>query len=199
MDHKNKILILFAHPAFHKSKVNKQLINTIKNIEGITLRNLYEIYPDFFINVQEEQELLVQHDIIAWHHPFYWYSAPPLLKEWIDLVLEHNFAYGSKGTALKGKRLFSILTTGGGQTAYGEQGYNIYTINELLAPFRQTARLCNMIYFPPFVVHGTHLLSHNDILSYAKKLKSTLILLRDDIFDENEIKKLQYLNELTSQ
>ncbi|MDP5062318.1 MAG: NAD(P)H-dependent oxidoreductase [Maribacter sp.] len=22
-----------------------------------------------------------------WHHPRYWYSCPPLLKQWIDMVL----------------------------------------------------------------------------------------------------------------
>ena len=62
-------------------------------VEGVTVNNLYEKYPDFFIDVPEEQRLLLENDIIIWHHPFYWYSAPAILKEWMDLVLQHGFAY----------------------------------------------------------------------------------------------------------
>ena len=56
---------------------------------------------------KREQELLLQHKIIVWQHPFYWYSSPALLKEWIDLVLEHGWAYGRKGDMLKGKKVNS--------------------------------------------------------------------------------------------
>ena len=43
------------------------------------------------------QVALVAADTIVFQFPFYWYSVPPLLKEWIDLVLEHGFAYGLEG------------------------------------------------------------------------------------------------------
>ena len=99
-----RILVLFAHPVQHKSRVNKELVSAIQGIEGITFHNLYEDYPDFHIDVKREQELLLSHDIFVWQHPFYWYSAPAMLKEWIDLVLEHGFAYGRTGKALEGKQ-----------------------------------------------------------------------------------------------
>ena len=50
--------------------------------------------------------------------PFYWYSAPALVKEYLDLVLEHGFAYGSTGRALEGKVLVNATTTGGPEAAY---------------------------------------------------------------------------------
>jgi glutathione-regulated potassium-efflux system ancillary protein KefG len=75
----NKILIEFAHPAFQKSRINSQLVAAPKNMPGVTFNNLYENYPDFFIDVKKEQQLLLNHDIIIWHHPFYWYSSPALL------------------------------------------------------------------------------------------------------------------------
>ena len=58
-------------PAYHKSRINKALINAIQNIDGVTVNNLYEKYPDFFIDVPAEQRLLLENDIIIWHHPFY--------------------------------------------------------------------------------------------------------------------------------
>ena len=125
---KKRILILFAHPAFHKSRVNKKMINEINEIEGITFINLYEEYPDFQIDISKEQDLLLNHDIIIWHHPFYWYSAPAILKEWIDLVLQHGFAYGRMGTALKNKQVLSVITTGGRREAYQTEGFNQYTM-----------------------------------------------------------------------
>ena len=87
-----KILVLFAHPAFHKSRINIKLIDTIRDMEGVTINDLYETYPDFYIDVNREKQLLLDHDIIVWQHPFYWYSSPAILKEWMDLVLEHGFA-----------------------------------------------------------------------------------------------------------
>ncbi len=108
-----------------------------------------------------EQEALLAHDVIVFQHPFYWYSAPALLKEWQDLVLEHGFAYGSDGERLSGKFLLSVTTTGADARAYGLDVVNYYTMHELLTPYRQLARFCGMRWVPPFVVHGTVQGSHD--------------------------------------
>lgn len=193
---RKKVLVLFAHPAKEKSRVNKTLIESIYNQDDITIRELYEEYPDFHINVKFEQQLLLEHDIIVWHHPFYWYSAPAILKEWMDLVLEHNFAYGRKGTALAGKKVLSAITTGGSKEAYCDKGHNCFSIKQFLVPFKQSASLCKMEYLPPFIVHGTHLLTDNDIETFAQHYKRTLISLRDNLFDWNEVTHNEYLNDL---
>jgi glutathione-regulated potassium-efflux system ancillary protein KefG len=75
----NRVLILFAHPAFQKSRVNRRLIAAVRNMENVTINDLYEEYPDFFVNIKREQELLLSHDIIIFQHPLYWYSCPALL------------------------------------------------------------------------------------------------------------------------
>ena len=196
MEIKNKILILFAHPAMHKSRVNKKLTRAVSDIEGVTLHNLYEEYPDFHIDVEREKQLLLDHDVIVWHHPFYWYSAPAMIKEWIDLVLQHGFAYGRTGTALKGKKAMTVITSGGRREAYQEGGYSSYTINQFLAPFRQTAKLCNMDYYPPFAVHGTHLLNEEEIDASAEDYRKILHSLRDVLFSPEDIMACEYMNEL---
>ena len=193
---KNRILVLYAHPKAHKSRINSALIESVSGLDGITVRQLYELYPDFRINVKEEQRLLVEHDIIVFQHPFYWYSSPALLKEWIDLVLEHGFAYGREGNALKGKKLMTATTTGGSGEAYSKGGHNRYTVSQFLAPFEQTARLCKMDFLPPFVIHGSLVFDEEKSKNAASDYKKIIISLRDGLFDIEELLKLDYMNNL---
>ncbi len=191
-----KILILFAHPAYHKSRINKALINAVQNIEGVTVNNLYEKYPDFFIDVPTEQKLLLENDIIIWHHPFYWYSAPAILKEWMDLVLQHGFAYGTYGKALEDKWILSVISTGGRKEVYSSEGKNQFTINQFLAPFKQSANLCRMKYLPPFVVHGSHTLSEEDLKKHASDYKQLILSLRDETCDSPKFDSIEYINQI---
>lgn len=150
-----KVLVIYAHPAPHKSEVNRRLAQAIRGMDGVTFHDLYETYPDFLIDVPHEQVLLVQHDVIVFQHPFYWYSTPAIMKEWQDLVLEYGFAYGENGDKLDGKVWVNALTAGGGLSSYSSSGYNNFTVRQLLAPLEQTARLCKMKFLDPFVIYGT--------------------------------------------
>ena len=190
-----KILILFAHPAFQKSRINKILIQGLDQIPGVTFHDLYQAYPELDIDVAHEQQLLLEHDVIVLHHPFFWYSTPAILKEWQDLVLEHGWAYGSKGNALKGKFLFNAMTCGGRREAYQTDGFNGSTVRQLLAPIEQTAKLCKMIYLPPFVTHGTHAITPEEIEKKKLQLNQALELLRDEKFDAQELRTLDYFND----
>jgi putative NADPH-quinone reductase len=147
-------LVLFAHPSLDRSEVNQPMADRAAQVPGVTLVDLYAEYPAFDVDVEREQTRLIKHDVLVFLHPLYWYSTPALLKEWQDLVLEHGFAYGQDGTALQGKLFFSALSAGGPAAAYCAEGYNHFTIRELLAPLEQTANLCNMVYLPPFTLFG---------------------------------------------
>ncbi len=176
---RQRILILFAHPALQSSRVNRKLLAAVSGLEGVTVHDLYEAYPDFDVDVPREQALLAAHDLIVFQHPFYWYSTPPLLKQWLDLVLEHGWAYGREGRALHGKRLLCALTTGGRAEAYRREGHNRFTVRELLAPIEQTARLCGLEFLPPFIVHGTHSLSAAAIEEQARAYRELILALRE--------------------
>jgi glutathione-regulated potassium-efflux system ancillary protein KefG len=169
-----KVLILFAHPRLEKSRINRRLLEEIPKDLPITLHDLYEEYPDFNIDVEAEKRLLLDHDVIIWHHPFYWYSCPPLLKQWIDMVFELGWAYGPGGTQLTGKYIFNVITTGGTRDAYDHDGRNRYTLQELLAPFNQTAYLCKMTYLQPFAIQGTHRLTDAGIEEEAMRFREML-------------------------
>jgi glutathione-regulated potassium-efflux system ancillary protein KefG len=190
MSFSQSILVLFAHPAFRRSRVNRRLLEAVRDLEGVTVNDLYESYPDLDIDSAREQDLLVRHDVIVFQHPFYWYSTPAILKEWQDLVLEHGWAYGRGGHALEGKSMLSAITTGGGEATYRETGSNCYTVRQLLAPIEQTARLCGMRYLPPFVVHGTHSLRDTDIEGAAVGYRSLLAGLRNGTPDTDTAVRL---------
>ena len=192
----SRILVLFAHPVLEKSRVQLSLLKAITGLENVTINDLYEQYPDFDIDVKKEKKLLLANDIIIWQHPFYWYSSPALLKQWQDLVLEHGWAYGKNGTALAGKKIFNVLTSGGSAKAYKKDGYNKYPIHEYLRPFEQTASLCDMIYWPPFWVPGVHKMEKLLIEKYSSQYRELLIGLRDEQISEEEILKLPFLNQL---
>ena len=179
MSSEHRVLVLFAHPALEKSRVNHRLAAAIRTLPGVTFHDLYEEYPDFGVDVRREQALLMEHEVLVLQHPFFWYSVPPLLKQWIDLVLEHGWAYGSEGTALAGKRLLSVISTGGREDAYRPGGHNRFTMGELLAPIEQTFVLCGMEYLPPMVVHGAHGMTTAEIEAHAERYRRALEALRD--------------------
>lgn len=191
----NPILILFAHPRFEKSRVNRALLNGVDRIPQVTLHDLYERYPDFDIDVEREQELLTAHQIIIWHHPFYMYGAPALLKQWIDLVLEYGWAHGRGGDFLKDKLIFNALTSGGSREVYAPNGHNRFTLREFLVPFNQTAFLCKMTYLPPFAVQGTYLLTEAQLARHAALYHRLLERLSRGDFSIEGMRRFIFLND----
>ena len=191
----NRILILFAHPLFEKSNINDALVKNIPDSPNITFHDLYQEYPEFDIDMKREQQFLLMHDIIIWHHPMYWYSCPPLLKQWIDIVLEHGWAYGKEGKALQGKTLMQVITTGGRKENYNPTGRDRYTITQLLEPFNQTAKVCNMTYIPPFVVHGAHSMTQEEYTENGKLYRQILEYLESTTIDTTELSGYQYFND----
>lgn len=150
------IYVVAAHPDLADSRVNRQLLATAREVAGVGLRDLYASYPDYDIDVAAEQAAAGAAGLIVLLHPVQWYSMPALLKLWLDEVLAHGWAYGPGGTALQGKDLWLVATTGGPESSYHPQGYNRYFFDAFLPPYEQTAALCGMRFVPPLVLHGAH-------------------------------------------
>lgn len=190
------ILILLAHPRLENSRINNTLIEAAKGLPNVTVHDLYEMYPDFNIDIVHEQEVLFGHEVVIWQHPFYWYSAPPLLKHWIDLVLEYNWAYGPKAFALNNKTILNALTAGGSREVYCKEGKNNYTVGEFLRPFEQTARLCGMNYLPPFTVMSANKIKGEHIEACKKEYLNLLNWLSESEVDVAEKDNCQFINDL---
>ncbi|HDY8064537.1 potassium transporter KefG [Vibrio vulnificus] len=192
---KNKVLVIYAHPSQHRSEVNAPLFATAQAVDGVTCVDLYAEYPQFDINIDKEQARLLEHDVIVFQFPLYWYSTPALLKEWQDLVLEYGFAYGTDGTALKDKLMLCVVSAGGKEEAYKAEGYNHFTIRQLLAPIEQMAALTSMHYLPPFAIFGARTaLEENRIDQHVERY---VTLLQALVEDRVNIHAANHLNKIT--
>ncbi|MBI2772751.1 MAG: NAD(P)H-dependent oxidoreductase [Burkholderiales bacterium] len=150
------IYVLAAHPNWRESRVNQRLVAAARAVAGTDVNDLYASYPDFDIDVSLEQPRLAAAKLVVLLHPIQWYSMPALQKLWLDEVLAYGWAYGTGGTALRGKDLWLVATTGGPESSYHPQSYNRYFFDAFLPPYEQTAALCGMRFLPPMLLHGAH-------------------------------------------
>ncbi|MFC4346339.1 NAD(P)H-dependent oxidoreductase [Kordiimonas lipolytica] len=167
-------LVLFAHPNTQRSRLNRQLILAAQRLQGIEVHDLYEMYPDHYIDVAHEQAALAQADAVVFQFPIYWFSAPAILKEWQDSVLTKGFAFGADGTALKDKRFMLTVTTGGDAASYAEARPHGAPLSVYLKPFEQTARFCGMRLVEPHVCHGVGTMSEADVSAEAERYAARL-------------------------
>jgi glutathione-regulated potassium-efflux system ancillary protein KefF len=161
------ILVLAAHSDWRESRVNRRLLAAAHEVEGVQVQDLYVSYPDYDIDVAAEQALAQSADLIVLLHPIQWYSMPALLKLWLDEVLTYGWAYGTGGTALQGKDLWLVATTGSAESSYHPQSYNRYFFDAFLPPYEQTAALCGMRFLPPLVLHGARRASEEAVADHV--------------------------------
>jgi glutathione-regulated potassium-efflux system ancillary protein KefF len=152
------IVVIAAHPQLDQSRATRSLMEAAARLDParVNVRDLYALYPDYFIDVKAEQAALQQARLVVWLHPVHWYSMPPLMKLWLDEVFSFGWAYGPGGRALVGKDLWLAASTGGPQSSYRPDGYNRYFFDAFMHPHEQTAALCGMRWLPPLVLHGAH-------------------------------------------
>lgn len=168
-----EILVLVAHPELEQSRANRRLLSGARELRQaspagrVEVRDLYALYPDYLIDVGAEQAALAAARLVVWQQPIHWYGMPPLLKLWVDDVLAFGWAYGPGGTALRGKDLWLVASTGGPEDSYRPDSYNRYFFDAFLPPYEQTAALCGMRFLPPLLLHGAHKASEAEIAAHA--------------------------------
>lgn len=168
------IVVMFAHPYPRRSRACARLLAAIRDLPGLEVRDLYQRYPDFDIDVAAEQAALAPARLVVWMHPVYWYTAPSLLKHWFDKVLVNGWAYGPGGTALAGKGCLWVATTGGDEQAYSPEGRHHHPFEAYAPVVEQTARYCGMEWLEPHIVHGAHLVDDATLEARALALRARL-------------------------
>ena len=179
-----KLIVYYAHPGHRYSHVNRHMAKAAEQIDGITFVDLYRDYPRFDINVDIEQRRLLDHGVILFQFPVFWYSTPSIIKEWQDLVLEHGFAYGANGDKLSGKIMMLAVTGAGPEEAYTHKGYQHYPLRTFLTPLEQTARLCKMRFSPPYVLFASlRAPSTGNVAPHVNGYRALIEAIRDDRYD----------------
>ena len=152
-----KTLVLVFHPDMSTSRANRPLAAKAEALgDDVTVRYMYDLYPDQKVDVAAEQAALEAADRVVLQFPMYWYSTPALLKQWLDDVLLYGWAYGSTGKALAGKELLVAVSTG------------------LLRPLQATANMVQMTYLEPFTTTGTLTITDEALAQRAEDYAATL-------------------------
>jgi glutathione-regulated potassium-efflux system ancillary protein KefF len=166
--------LVFAHPYPKRSRTNRVLLDAVRDLPELEVRSLYDLYPDFSIDIEAEQAALSRAEIVVWQNPLYWYSVPPLLKLWFDKVLAYGWAYGDEHHALRGKVCQWVATTGGDHAAFSPLGMHGHVFDSFVPPVSQTARFCQMRWQPPLIVHGARRISDSELQELAQAYRERL-------------------------
>ncbi|GCB52757.1 NAD(P)H-dependent oxidoreductase [Streptomyces sp. NL15-2K] len=173
----SKVLLLVGHPDLSASRHNGALVDAVRDLEHVTVRDLSALYPDFEIDGDAERALLAEHDVIVFQHPLRWYSTPAIFRQWQDAVLTHGWAFNYEGkpTRTTGKKAVLAVTIGGQAEDYSLDGSIGFTMDQILAPWHATLSLCQFDLQPLFVLHGAAFgLSDEDVFSTAKDYRELL-------------------------
>ena len=170
---RRRVYVLAAHPNLRESRVNARLQAAAAQTQGVDLNDLFASSPDYDFDVPGEQARCEAAQLIVLLHPIQWYSMPALMKLWFDEVLAYGWAYGG-GTALHGKDLWLVATTGGSEASYHPESYNRYFFDAFLPPYEQTAALCGMRFLPPMLLHGAHRAGQAEIDAHVAMFRQRL-------------------------
>ncbi len=201
----SKVVIISGHPNLPTSHTNTLILEQLSlQLADIEVRRLDELYPDYRVDIQAEQEALIKADIVVLQFPFYWYSVPALMKKWIDDVFSYDFAYGVKGDKLKGKDLILSFTVGGPEESYDPQGYNHFEIEQMIRPLQQTAYLAGMNYTKPVYSHKMVYIPDvynelSEVQDRAKQHADRLVLKINDLVNSTENKVSKFVQKWFAQ
>ena len=148
------LLIISGHDNLNISVSSKAIINDLKSAFPDAEYSQIDKYG-FNIDIKAEQEKLVKADIIVFQFPVYWSSCPAILQNWFEKVLEHGFAYGSQGNALKDKKAIFSCTAGAVVEDYTTEGYEGSTLEDCLGlSLKALCNVCKMKFCGLFKTHG---------------------------------------------
>lgn len=139
-----KTLVIIAHPEVENSQLQQFLLESSQHLEEVEIHHLIEKQFD----IKEEQNKLKQFDRIIFQFPMYWYSAPFVLKKWLDEVIDYTFSK----TELRHKELGLVVSLGVDEASFASGKPEKFTLSEIFRPFEALANKCQMKFLPIFSI-----------------------------------------------
>ncbi len=169
------IEIIYAQPQKEQSRANKALIDAVTQLPDVNVNDIYVNYPDFQIDAQAEQELLLKATTIICQYPIHWNHSPALLNLWFEKVFTYGWAYGQGAEALKGKRLLWVATAAGEEKNYQEENTQHLTLAQLASPLQQTAEFCGLEWLEPIVLYSSEKRTDDEMKNAGELYKQRIL------------------------
>jgi len=168
-----RALVVFADPSLHRSRISRRVADAVASLPGVRVQDLYQLYPDFYIDVRRERELLKAAPLVVFVFQLGWYAMPSLLKEWFDTVFKPAWAAQTPGR-LQGKAAFAAMACSGSERDYGPGGRHARPLEDYLAPLRQTVTSCGMDWLAPHIFYGADSPDPDAAAHHAGELRALL-------------------------
>lgn len=136
-------------------------------------------------DIQAELDKLLWADLLVLNFPIFWFSAPAMLKGWIDRVLVSGVCYGGKRFydqgGLVGKKALVTVTLGGREHMFGEGAIH-GPLEDMLRPIlRGTLAYVGFEVLPPFVAWHVPYISDEARKGFLHDYQQRLTHLSDDL------------------
>ncbi|VVE55301.1 NAD(P)H-dependent oxidoreductase [Pandoraea anhela] len=133
---------------FRSRKDPDYLVYALEQRHAVATRTLSD-------DIQAELEKLLWCDLLILNFPIFWFSAPAILKGWLDRVLVSGVVYGGKRFydkgGLPGKRALVSATLGGQRHMFANDGIH-GPLEQMLKPLLQgTLAYTGMQVLSPFI------------------------------------------------
>lgn len=142
-----KTLVVVGHPQIEDSST-QQFLKAAADLPDVTWHPL----TTFDLTVTDEQQMIERADRIVLQFPLYWYSAPAILKNWLDQVLTRRFAYPDAMGSLIGKELGIAVSLGAPAKNFTAGASESFSLSQIMTPFQALAHKLQMTYLPTFVI-----------------------------------------------
>ncbi|MGH8437684.1 MAG: NAD(P)H-dependent oxidoreductase [Pseudomonas sp.] len=135
-------------------------------------------------DIQGELDKLLWADLVVLNFPIFWFSAPAILKGWIDRVLVSGVCYGGKRFydqgGLAGKKALVTVTLGGREHMFGEGAIH-GPLEDMLRPIlRGTLAYVGFDVLEPFVAWHVPYISEEARQDFLRSYQQRLQHLSDD-------------------
>lgn len=178
-----RALVVFADPSLHRTRISRRVADAAAGMEGVAVRDLYQLYPDFYIDVRRERALLASAPLVVFVFQLAWYAMPALLKEWFDTVVKPEWAGGAE-PRLAGKAAFAAVSCNSRPEDYQPGGRHGRPLEDFLAPLEQTARACGMRWLPPHLFYGADSADPGAAARHADALRALLAAHAANVLDD---------------
>lgn len=167
-----RALVVFADPSLQRSRISRRVVEAVAALPGVEVRDLYQLYPDFYIDLRRERELLKAAPLVVFVFQLAWYAVPSLLKEWLDSVFKPEWT--ETPGRLRGKSAFAAVACAGSSLEYRAEGLHGRPLEDYLAPLAQTAKACGMDWLAPHVFYGADAGEPDAAGRHAEELRTRL-------------------------